>query len=262
MTVKEGHAGRRERGGDAEPRQLDGVLVADARPRGRLLQGRVHRAGRRDERVQGQVRVRGQGAPAVRDQGAAGLEPGLPARDPARTHHRRRALRQQLHHAGAGLPAGRLAHRHPRRGRHVAADASPSSRAATATGYTPAPSRPSRPCWPRSTPAATLPTVPVTAGWNLLGVLDIFQNKPQATPRATKATTATRLTTTSAVSTWKVAYTYDTTKSLWDQVHAGRHRHDGRPSRGPVPEIAERQRLLGLVAHPQPPSSPNPTLRV
>ena len=25
-------------------------------------------------------------------------------------------------------------------------------------------------------PAGTLPTVPVTAGWNLLGVLDIFQN--------------------------------------------------------------------------------------
>ena len=48
-------------------------------------------------------------------------------------------------------------------------------------------------------PAATLPTVPVTAGWNLLGVLDIFQNSA-GTRRARQATTATRLTTTSAAS--------------------------------------------------------------
>ena len=69
-------------------------------------------------------------------------------------------------------------------------------------------------------PAATLPTVPVTAGWNLLGVLDIFQNA-EDTPPGGKATDGSIPAGNHEADNyfgsipWRVAYTYDTTKSLW-----------------------------------------------
>ena len=60
-------------------------------------------------------------------------------------------------------------------------------------------------------PAGTLPTVPVTAGWNLLGVLDIFQNGTGDPPGGDKdedgnfaCCRTTRLTTTSAASTGRL----------------------------------------------------------
>ena len=68
-------------------------------------------------------------------------------------------------------------------------------------------------------PAATLPTVPVTSGWNLLGVLDIFQNDAGDPPGAAGANgiPAANHEADNYFSSipWKVAYTYDTTSSLW-----------------------------------------------
>ena len=63
-------------------------------------------------------------------------------------------------------------------------------------------------------PAATLPTVPVTAGWNLLGVLDIFQNDAGDAPGAEGGNGDEADNYFSSIP-WRVAYTYDTTKSLW-----------------------------------------------
>ena len=68
-------------------------------------------------------------------------------------------------------------------------------------------------------PAGVLPTVPVTAGWNLLGVLDIFQN-PVPNPPGEKTNgefVAANYEADNYFSSidWKVAYTYDTTQSLW-----------------------------------------------
>ena len=63
-------------------------------------------------------------------------------------------------------------------------------------------------------PAATLPTVPVTAGWNLLGVLDIFQNDA-GDPPGTAGENGDEADNYLNSIPWKVAYTYDTTASLW-----------------------------------------------
>ena len=69
-------------------------------------------------------------------------------------------------------------------------------------------------------PAGVLPTVPVTAGWNLLGVLDIFQNPEDSPPGEKDAEgnfAADNYEADNYFSSidWKVAYTYDTTQSLW-----------------------------------------------
>ncbi len=72
-------------------------------------------------------------------------------------------------------------------------------------------------------PAGTLPTVPVTAGWNLLGVLDIFQNDEGVPPGASVRDEEAGTTTVGNAEAddyfnsipWKVAYTYDTAASLW-----------------------------------------------
>ena len=63
-------------------------------------------------------------------------------------------------------------------------------------------------------PAATLPTVPVTAGWNLLGVLDIFQNDAGDPPGVAGANGDEADNYFSSIP-WKVAYTYATDRSLW-----------------------------------------------
>ena len=62
-------------------------------------------------------------------------------------------------------------------------------------------------------PAATLPTVPVTAGWNLLGVLDIFQNAAGTAPG--DGDNGDEADNYFSSIPWRVAYAYDTTKSLW-----------------------------------------------
>ncbi len=69
-------------------------------------------------------------------------------------------------------------------------------------------------------PAGTLPTVPVTAGWNLLGVLDIFQNDtgdPPGEMTSDGEFTSANYEADNYFSSidWKVAYTYDTRHSLW-----------------------------------------------
>ena len=69
-------------------------------------------------------------------------------------------------------------------------------------------------------PAGTLPTVPVTAGWNLLGVLDIFQNatgNPPGEKDSDGNFAAGNYEADNYFSSigWKVAYTYDTRQSLW-----------------------------------------------
>ncbi len=68
-------------------------------------------------------------------------------------------------------------------------------------------------------PAGTLPTVPVTAGWNLLGVLDIFQNDTDSPPgeKTNGEFAAGDFEADNYFNSidWKVAYTYDTRHSLW-----------------------------------------------
>ena len=84
-------------------------------------------------------------------------------------------------------------------------------------------------------PAETLPTVPVTAGWNLLGVLDIFQNKAGVAPGdGGNTTNGDEADNYFSSIPWKVAYTYDTTKSLWVKSTPG------NPAQGEddPPEIA------------------------
>ena len=71
-------------------------------------------------------------------------------------------------------------------------------------------------------PAGTLPTVPVTSGWNLLGVLDIFQNDMDDPPgeKGTDGFAAANYDADNYFSSipWKVAYTYDTRHSLWTKA--------------------------------------------
>ncbi len=69
-------------------------------------------------------------------------------------------------------------------------------------------------------PAGTLPTVPVTAGWNLLGVLDIFQNAEGEAP-GTAGDNGDEADNYFSSIPWKVAYTYDTTASLWVKTTPG-----------------------------------------
>ena len=74
--------------------------------------------------------------------------------------------------------------------------------------------------------AATLPTVPVTAGWNLLGVLDIFQNAEGDPPGQSDAEgnfAAANYEADNYFSSidWKVSYTYDTRQSLWVKATPG-----------------------------------------
>ena len=132
---------------------------------------------------------------------------------------RGRAGEQPVHLTGAGLPGGRLDHRYPRRGWHMARPLGGDRRRLRLLG-------------PRRTfesietmltevdPAGTLPTVPVTAGWNLLGVLDIFQNPEDDPPGETDVDgnfAADNYEADNYFSSipWKVSYTYDTTQSLW-----------------------------------------------
>ena len=75
-------------------------------------------------------------------------------------------------------------------------------------------------------PAGTLPTVPVTAGWNLLGVLDIFQNgmgDPPGEKDSDGNFASANYEADNYFSSipWKVAYTYDTTQSLWEKATPG-----------------------------------------
>ena len=71
-------------------------------------------------------------------------------------------------------------------------------------------------------PASTLPTVSVTQGWNLLGVLDVYQNDDGDAPGETiKDETGPDKVGNGEADDyftsipWRVAYTYDTTASLW-----------------------------------------------
>ncbi len=71
-------------------------------------------------------------------------------------------------------------------------------------------------------PASTLPTVSVTQGWNLLGVLDVHQNDQGQAPGETTKDESGDETVGSGEADeylssipWRVAYTYDTTASLW-----------------------------------------------
>ncbi len=61
-------------------------------------------------------------------------------------------------------------------------------------------------------PASTPPTVPVTAGWNLLGVIDIDQ---QAAGEAPGTEVYGEADTYFNSIPWKVAYSYDTQQSVW-----------------------------------------------
>ncbi len=74
--------------------------------------------------------------------------------------------------------------------------------------------------------AQTLPTVPVTAGWNLLGVLDIFQNDEGDAPGETVRDEEAGTTTVGdgeadnyfSSIPWRVAYSYNTTHSQWEKT--------------------------------------------
>ncbi len=74
-------------------------------------------------------------------------------------------------------------------------------------------------------PAATLPTVPVTAGWNLLGVLDIFQNDmgDPPGPQVDGGFPAGNSEADGYFSSipWRVAYSYLTSHSLWVKTVPG-----------------------------------------
>ena len=76
-------------------------------------------------------------------------------------------------------------------------------------------------------PAGTLPTVPVTAGWNLLGVLDIFQNETGNPPGGDKDADGNFPDANYEADNyfssidWKVSYTYDTRHSLWIKATPG-----------------------------------------
>ncbi len=75
-------------------------------------------------------------------------------------------------------------------------------------------------------PAGTLPTVPVTAGWNLLGVLDIFQNDEGDAPGETVKDEEAGTTTIGdgeadnyfSSIPWRVSYAYNTTHSQWEKT--------------------------------------------
>ena len=66
-------------------------------------------------------------------------------------------------------------------------------------------------------PAGTLPTVPVTNGWNLLGVLDIYQNAAGDPPGVAKENGDEADNYFSSIP-WRVAYTYTTDTSAWTKT--------------------------------------------
>ncbi len=75
-------------------------------------------------------------------------------------------------------------------------------------------------------PAGTLPTVPVTAGWNLLGVMDIFQNDTGDPPGASDEEGNFPAANSEADNyfssiPWRVAYSYVTSHSLWVKTVPG-----------------------------------------
>ena len=63
-------------------------------------------------------------------------------------------------------------------------------------------------------PASTLPTVPVAQGWNLLGVLDVYQNDTGEAPGEAGGNGDEADNYLGSIS-WRVAYTYATDHSLW-----------------------------------------------
>ncbi|MCY4581243.1 MAG: hypothetical protein OXE50_00355, partial [Chloroflexi bacterium] len=69
------------------------------------------------------------------------------------------------------------------------------------------------PVIPAPNPTETPPTVPVRHGWNLLGVLDLFQN-PAGTPPGLDGGGGEADNYFGSIP-WRVAYTYDTTYRLW-----------------------------------------------
>ena len=66
-------------------------------------------------------------------------------------------------------------------------------------------------------PAGTLPTVPVTNGWNLLGVLDIYQNAAGKAPGVAGENGDEADNYFSSIP-WRVAYTYATETSAWTKT--------------------------------------------
>jgi hypothetical protein len=72
---------------------------------------------------------------------------------------------------------------------------------------------------PERDPASALPTIPVIAGWNLIGVTDLAQ-------RAAGATTP--VDTYMSSITQKVVYTYDTQASTWTKVVSGNNVVNGK----------------------------------
>ena len=90
-------------------------------------------------------------------------------------------------------------------------------------------------------PASTLPTVPVTAGWNLLGVLDIHQSKAGDPPGAGGGKGGDADNYLGSIA-WRVAYGYDTTKSLWGE--------DGADRRPPTTARSRTARATGCGRTP------------
>ena len=66
-------------------------------------------------------------------------------------------------------------------------------------------------------PASTLPTVSVTQGWNLLGVLDVYQNDAGDAPGAAGDNGDEANNYLGSIP-WRVAYTYETDRSLWTKT--------------------------------------------
>ncbi len=70
------------------------------------------------------------------------------------------------------------------------------------------------PLIPEPEQSATLPTAPVKHGWNLLGVMDIFQN-PVGTPPGALGGGNSEADDYFTSIPWRIAYTFDTVQSLW-----------------------------------------------
>ena len=68
-------------------------------------------------------------------------------------------------------------------------------------------------------PASVLPTVAVTQGWNLLGVLDVYQNDAGEAPGA--GSNGDEADNYLKSVPWRVAYTYATDRSLWIKTVPG-----------------------------------------
>ena len=66
---------------------------------------------------------------------------------------------------------------------------------------------------PEVDPASTLPTVPVSGGWNLLGVIDVRQAKAGDSPLLKSEADAyfTSI-------PWRVAYSFETIQNAWTKL--------------------------------------------